>query len=238
MDIPTHARFRGLLDAVSRHRADPWTFSIPRSDVRGSLARGDRVKLLFSFDGGTSPGVERMWVEVVDVTAEGYIGRLDNEPRAIADLAPASLVTFEAHHVAALWRERPDAPRPEHLAIVSDRIWMDRALPARAVRVPGPGAGFSGWVLLGEADGPSPPLDLAGFRPVRHAEITERFRAFDSIEDEAPGTAWRWDPDTLEWAADRPEGVADRPEGGADRPEGGADRPERVAPPPSRPQAG
>jgi hypothetical protein len=142
-----------------------------------------------------------MWVEVVDVAEDGYVGRLDNDPVAISDLAPGSLVHFSPRHVAALWREAPTDPHPEDLVIVSDLIWVQGALPAVAVRLPESGGGFSGWVLLAEGDAEPPPADLAGYSPVSHAALTDRYRAFDSIEDEAPGSSWRWDAEGLEWTA-------------------------------------
>ena len=201
MDIPEDARFTGLLDAEVRHRADPWTFSIPHSDARTALTIGDTVKLLFGAGAGASQGVERMWVEVVDVTADSYVGRLENEPVSISDLEPGAPVRFEPRHVAAIWREASAGPDPADLAIVSDRIWVDGDLPSLAVRLPETDGGFSGWVLLAEDDPEVPPADLAGFRPVSHEALTARYRAFDSIEDEAPGTRWRWDTDDLEWKA-------------------------------------
>jgi hypothetical protein len=206
MDIPEVARFSGLVDAETRHRAAPWSFSIPRSDVRTSLQPGSLVKLLFGVGGGPSPGVERMWVEVLEVGADGYLGRLDNEPSAIGDLELGARIHFEPRHVAAIYRDGPAAPRPEDLAIVSDRVWVEGAVPARAVRMPGADDGFSGWIILGDGDPEVPPADLAGFRPVSHEVLTDRYRVFDSIEDEAPGSRWRWDPDALEWVPEVPLG--------------------------------
>ena len=40
---------------------------------------------------------------------------------------------------------------------------------------------------------------LDGFEPVAHHAPPERHRSFDSIEDEAPDTEWRWDEADLEW---------------------------------------
>jgi hypothetical protein len=202
MDIPEDGRFSGLLDAEVSHRADPWSFSIPRSGVRAALQPGDIVKLLFGVGGGPSRGVERMWVEVVEVGEDGYVGRLDNEPSAIGDLELGAIVRFEPRHVAAIWRDAADGPRPEDLAIVSDRIWDGGATPTLAVRLPGADGGFSGWILSAEGDHDVLPPDLAGYRPVTHEALTGRYRAFDSIEDEPPGTSWRWDPDALEWTDD------------------------------------
>jgi hypothetical protein len=199
MSSEEDSRFSGLLDAEQRHRADPDTFSIPRSDVRAALVPGDLVKLLFGFGDGEAPPAERMWVEVLEAREGRYVGRLDNEPQAISDLSPGARVSFGPEHVAAIWRQREDTPSPEQFALISDRIWQDGERPARAVRRPPPDESFSGWVLFGPSDPPVPPEDLAGFRPVSHQSLTDRYRAFDSIEDEAPPCDWQWDPRDLEW---------------------------------------
>lgn len=206
MNDSEDTRFSGLLDAERRHLADPDSFSIPRSDVRSSLQPGDLVKLLFGFGGGDQPPAERMWVEVLEVQDAGYLGRLENQPQAISDLSPGARVSFEPRHVAATYSTTPHAPRPEQSAIVSHRIWRDGDRPTRAVRMPAPDDAFSGWVVFGPSDPPLPPDDLAGFGPVSHQALTDRWRALDSIEDEPPMTRWRWDPSEFEWRRDTDDG--------------------------------
>jgi hypothetical protein len=200
-------RFSGLLDAEERHRQDPDSFSIPRSDVRRTLAPGDLVKLLFGAGSGDPPTAERMWVMVLEANVGRYLGRLDNEPRAISDLPLGAQVRFGPEHVAAIHREAPqDSPTPEQFAIVSDDVWRAGVRPARAVRLPAPDDSFSGWVVFGSPDASAPPADLAGFQPVSHQALTDRYRSFDSIEVEPVPSAWRWDPQELEWQPDTSDG--------------------------------
>lgn len=175
------------------------SFSIPRSELRRTLRPGSIVKLLFGFGAGDPPPAERMWVEVLRVDGDEYVGRLDNEPSAISDLKLNDHVRFGPEHVAAVWRELPHAPRPEQFAFVSTRVWRDGAWPARLVRMPPPDDQFSGWFLFADGDPLVPPHDLSGFEPVNHHELTQRLRVFDSVEDEPPDTEWRWDADALEW---------------------------------------
>jgi hypothetical protein len=198
MSMLEDSRFSGLLDAEQRHRAEPDTFSIPRSDVRASLRPGDLVKLLFGFGGGDQPPCERMWVEVLEVGGDGYVGRLDNTPQVISDLEPGARVAFVPRHVAATYRRSGDTPRPEQFAIVSHQV-RDGARPSHAARVPAPDPQFSGWVVAADGDPALPPTDLAGFGPLSHDELVSRFRSFDSIEDEPVGTSWSWDAGALEW---------------------------------------
>lgn len=199
MSEPRGQPFSGLLDAEERHRASPETFSIPRSEVRRHLAPGSLVKLLFGAGEGHPPPAERMWASVLDVAGDRYVGRLENEPVDILDLHLGDLVRFGPEHVAAIHRPTPMDPRPDQFAIVSSRIWRDGSPPARAARMPSPDSAFSGWVLFAAGDPATPPDDLRGFEPVAHAWLTDRYRSFDSIEDEAPGSAWRWDGRQLEW---------------------------------------
>jgi hypothetical protein len=192
------APFSGLLDAEERHRSDPVSFSIPRSELRRTLEPGAIVKLLFGFGSGREPRAERMWVEVVGVDGDDYVGRIDNEPGVISDLKVDDGIRFQSRHVAGVWRDMPDAPRPEQFAVVSTRVWRDGAWPARLVRMPPPDDAFSGWFLFADGDPDRPPGDLSGFEPVAHDDLTQRIRAFDSVEDEPPNTEWRWDNDALE----------------------------------------
>jgi hypothetical protein len=193
------AKFTGLLDAESKARADPVSFSIPRSELRRALRPGSIVKLLFGFGNNDAAAAERMWVEVLEVDRDGYVGRLDNEPRAISDLKLDDRVRFGPEHIAAVWREMPFAPTPEQFAVVSSRIWRAGARPTRAVRMPPPDEGFSGWFVFSKDDPLIPPDDLSGFEPINHHELTSRFRNLDTVEDEPPGTEWRWDEDAVEW---------------------------------------
>lgn len=202
MDSGEDTRFSGLLDAEQRHQADPHSFSIPRSDVRRSLAVGDLVKLLFGFGRGDPPSAERMWVEIVDVSDDGYVGRLENTPQAISDLRPGDLVPFRPLHVAATYRVVEGAPSADQFAVVSDRVWMGGEHPTRAIRVSLPDERFSGWVLATDDDPPIPPIDTSGFGPVSHREVTDRYRSFDAIEDEPPDSRWHWNEAELEWQPD------------------------------------
>lgn len=203
MSSQEDARFTRLLDAESQHRADPVSFSIPRSELRRALAPGAIVKLLFGFGNGDPSPAERMWVEVLEVDGARFVGRLDNAPSVISDLKANDRIQFGPEHVAALWREMPFAPRPEQFAVVSRRVWREGARPTRAARMPPPDDQFSGWFLFAAGDPLMPPDDLSGFEPINHHELTSRFRTFDSVEDEPPETEWRWDDEAVEWIRTR-----------------------------------
>jgi hypothetical protein len=76
-------------------------FKSPREAI--SLVRpGETVKLIFrcESDHPEAPQAERMWVIVDQIGSDGgFVGRLDNEPRWIADLKIGDEVSFDAKHI-------------------------------------------------------------------------------------------------------------------------------------------
>src|SRR5262245_37433076 len=105
-----------LDDAERLHRDAPRTFSIPRSEVRKSLRRGDFAKLVFLFKKPASDGcnAERMWCLVKRRDKQGYVGALSNHPRYLEEISHGDPIRFKARHIAAI--ERPEDDDAEELA--------------------------------------------------------------------------------------------------------------------------
>jgi hypothetical protein len=83
-----------LDDAEARHAAHPDTFYIPELHERENIKPGQFAQLIFdSEDGG-----ERMWVKVTEVTENGYIGELNNDP-IFLEIELGEPVAFEPRHV-------------------------------------------------------------------------------------------------------------------------------------------
>jgi uncharacterized protein YegJ (DUF2314 family) len=95
-----------LESAVERHQQDPERFIIPGKEERTHLSGGRMAKLLFLMLGQNHQGLfvqcERMWVTVTEVTASGYVGRLESQPHTSKVLKPGDSVYFQADHVASL----------------------------------------------------------------------------------------------------------------------------------------
>jgi hypothetical protein len=95
-----------LESAVERHREAPESFAIPSESERASLARSQRVKLLFLFyDEHETDRIvqcERMWVTITEVGEGRYVGRLENRPRSASVLEPGAWIEFGPEHVAAI----------------------------------------------------------------------------------------------------------------------------------------
>lgn len=99
-----------LDDGEEIHREAPETFWIPNAAERGSLQPGQIVKLVFRIElDDDEVHVERMWVQVKERNAAGYVGELDNDPYCTTELRAGAVVLFEPRHVIDIYRERPDA---------------------------------------------------------------------------------------------------------------------------------
>jgi hypothetical protein len=98
-----------LEDAQQLSERYPYTFYKPSSVVVGMLTPGDQVKLIFLFesDDPNAPRAERMWVTIDSIEATTYVGKLDNEPRYIADLKIGERILFEAKHIIDTDRNDP-----------------------------------------------------------------------------------------------------------------------------------
>lgn len=209
MPEPTNgATAPSLLDAEAEHRRSPRTFSIPRRVVRESLVPGDLVKLLFVVDPRTSSGsVERLWVEVIEASADGYVGRLDNRPDHVTGIREGEPVTFGPRHVAARWTDDDDplAVDPAAFAVVSRRVWDSDAWPRRLERRAIPDPRFSGWFVFAGEETDAETADPMRFVPVSQADALDRWRVLDSGLEGPIGTVMVWDDEAFEYR-ERPAG--------------------------------
>ena len=95
-----------LASAEERAAAAPDMFSIPTRAMRESLQAGMAAKLLFDIEIRANGkivdrGTERMWVLVKSVSADGFIGVLDNDPGVAENLNlhEGDLLAFRPEHV-------------------------------------------------------------------------------------------------------------------------------------------
>jgi len=91
-----------LVDADPIAAENPYTFYKPSRDSIERVRAGETVKLIFKFESTDpdAPLAERMWVIVEEVCSNGtFRGRLDNEPRYIADLKIGDQIDFKPSHI-------------------------------------------------------------------------------------------------------------------------------------------
>lgn len=94
-----------LDNAAEIHRDFPETFHLPQETARASLQPGALVKLIFRIDVDDETHVERMWVQITDVTPGGYKGVLDNDPYCTDEIRSGMPVDFHADHIIEIYRE-------------------------------------------------------------------------------------------------------------------------------------
>lgn len=85
----------------------PDTFDIPELKKRENIKNGELVKLSFTMEKGNTKETvnERMWVKVVSVESNYYIGKLDNIPFEDVSLNLHDTIYFQAKHIIATWEE-------------------------------------------------------------------------------------------------------------------------------------
>jgi hypothetical protein len=208
MTTPATDRSWVLLDAVEQHAAHPRSFFIPDAATREGLAPGDSAKLVFQLvdHEGEGPGAERMWVEVTDRAPGGYVGRLDNEPVVIADLAVGARIEFEPRHVIQVPGDTPD-PYEGQVAFVSGRVFDEDDPgvgvatfdPDDAGRPVADGRTLSGWSLLAGDETEEQVADPEAIRLPSLPWLLERHPELQPVLDGHDGTAASYVRDGADW---------------------------------------
>lgn len=95
-----------LVDAVEFQKLHPKTLELPDELNRRNVRIGEWAKLIFLFPVNRYPQTERMWVRVVGIRAEGYVGVLDNDPANIEFIRTGETIKFEPRHVISIYPPR------------------------------------------------------------------------------------------------------------------------------------
>jgi len=174
-----------LDDAERRNAEHPRRFFIPPAELRGSLAPGAVVKLLFV--GPT--GVERMWVEVTDARDGRYTGTLLNQPVELEGLHAGEVIAFEPRHVAAYdYSAEELGYDPDGEGYLPARVRDEDVRPLRA-RLGPEGV----WILSdgGWAEFDERPDTIAG---LSLGYLTDLWPELDGpFRDGSDGEEWIWD---------------------------------------------
>ena len=103
MGVGVHVKEKSwsLVDAQKLAEEFPYTFYKPSSQLVSQLKPGNQVKLIFEFrsDDPDAPSAERMWVDIAEVSNEGFYGLLDNDPAYIKDLKYKDPIKFNENHI-------------------------------------------------------------------------------------------------------------------------------------------
>lgn len=86
-----------LGDAIKLTEEVPNKFSKPSKDVIEPLEKGHKVKLIFNFESDIpeAPSFEQLWVEILLVQDNIFLGQLEDDPKFIQELKRGEIIEFE-----------------------------------------------------------------------------------------------------------------------------------------------
>lgn len=79
----------------------PHKFSKPSIEVIEPLEKGHKVKLTFNFksDKPKALNTEQLWVEILLVQDNKFLGQLEDNPKYVQDLKCGEIIEFEERHI-------------------------------------------------------------------------------------------------------------------------------------------
>ena len=100
---PVKDKSWNLEDAQNLAEEFPNTYGIPSKDAIALLEKGNKAKLIFKVKNVDSetPNTEQLWVEILLVQNDKFLGQLDDEPKFIQDLKCGEPIEFEECHIIA-----------------------------------------------------------------------------------------------------------------------------------------
>ena len=84
-------------------------FSKHSKEALEPLEKGSKAKLIFSFksDDPEIPKTEELWVEILLVQNNKFLGQLEDEPKYIHDLKSGEIIEFEERHIIEKDNSKP-----------------------------------------------------------------------------------------------------------------------------------
>lgn len=96
-----------ILDCEMEYQKFPRTFVIPTKQEIQALQIGDFVRLIFRMTAPLENGCqgERLWVEITQITGNGFQGLLRSIPKVIMELSEKETICFTANQIATIYAE-------------------------------------------------------------------------------------------------------------------------------------
>ena len=91
-----------LASAIRMSLLYPESFKIPSESDISKLKQDSLVKLLFAFADDNTISLERMWVKIVEIGKDGFVGILETNPIEINSLKPMTKIEFGKEHIASI----------------------------------------------------------------------------------------------------------------------------------------
>ena len=195
-----------LRDADPLAAEHPYTFYKPSRELIARVRPGENVKLIFDFDSDDpeAPGAERMWV-VVDrlLSAEEFVGRLDNEPRWIKDLAAGDFIQFKACHIINTEHDDDDNLVERYIkrCYVTNRVLQDGCRVGYLYREKPDREDDSGWRITANDESDEYMNDSDNLAYVSLGAVLSRDDSFRALLDEPIDSAFIRDESTGQFAS-------------------------------------
>ena len=89
-----------LLYSQSKNDADNSDMTNSLESASHDLEKGSKVKLIFCADDDADIShTEYLWVEILLVQDDKYLGQLQDQPKKIKDLSTGELIEFDERHI-------------------------------------------------------------------------------------------------------------------------------------------
>lgn len=93
-----------LENAFELNKEYPDTFKIPSKEEIDSLKVNDLVKLIFVEKNGNPETVpERMWVKIIEINKDDFVGILDNKPYYIESIKYGDEIVFKIENIIDIY---------------------------------------------------------------------------------------------------------------------------------------
>jgi hypothetical protein len=184
-----------LRDADPVAAQNPYTFYKPSRELIAKVSPGEVVKLIFDFDSEDpeAPRAERMWVIVDKVLDDGaFVGRLDNEPRWIKDLAAGDLIAFSACHIINTEHDDDDnlVERYVKRCYVTNRVLTDGCRVGYLYREESDREDDSGWRIRANDESDEYMDDSNNVAYVSLGAVLSKDDSFRELLDSPTGSAF------------------------------------------------
>ena len=93
-----------LENAFELNKEYPDTFKIPSQKEIDSLKVNDLVKLIFVEKNGSPETIpERMWVKIIEINKDNFVGILDNKPYYIESIKYGDEIVFKVENIIDIY---------------------------------------------------------------------------------------------------------------------------------------
>ncbi|WP_157151709.1 DUF2314 domain-containing protein [Brachyspira sp. SAP_772] len=93
-----------LENAFELNKEYPDTFKIPSKKEIDSLKVNDLVKLIFVEENDSSETIpERMWVKIIEINKDNFVGILDNNPYYIESIKYGDEIVFKVENIIDIY---------------------------------------------------------------------------------------------------------------------------------------